>query len=309
MRAHRFPPRWLVECRPHEHGSGHNVHDDAHPQPEPERPGLWGRRRRARSAFGRAWCTWAAALVPEYFWSRVRTELRPHPLRMLTGLVLVALTVQMLVGSTALLRGLAEGHIAWGWPIVPLSAADKTVIVNEFVRPIIAFDPWGVRGAGMAELMPDPWPPAVIMGIALHLACTGMMWTLGATRRSAGIDTPRLLRAFVYGWGFLAGLGLLVSVRDVLIAASRVSNVDMVKTITAGFANLHALGPDGPLEPIVTVAMLMGIVMWWRATLSVGWRLPSASSIWTLLMFCGGVAAVTTLAVVRQDVVWYLIDR
>lgn len=227
----------------------------------------WLYEHRRGPAILTAWKTWARALHPNLFWSRIALR-RVHPWRLLTWLTLILFTTHLVRGTlyTAVAWWTYHKHpgmvsnwqylpwygYAWSWPFCGF-------IVGSGWWPVS----WSIRA----------WPMFLWTSEAMSTASAAGLIFL---RRRP--DLPHIFRAWIYSHAWLAALGL-IAITDLLISLFLLSighrNGGSPYTgfyyfrSFLGYYLLRAL----PAAPIIAIALWQA--WWWNRAMKKAWRMPT----------------------------------
>ncbi len=254
-------------------------------------PGFFEHEKGLWASFVAAWRTMAWVILPFIFWDRVRMH---HEVRVRR----ILLWPMVVFGSMWLLVALARAAAFYidGTQAGLSFQSSAIVLSNAFVFPffylehtIWAFTPngrWAIRPGLSVTFLLTQWSPIFLGIIGQAVAVPLMLLILPETRRRAKVRKVHVLRAAVYGqgWIFFHLLFLLV------VAAFGVINADWDM----------ALGLSGPVVNLFyeyglaySLALAIWVAAWWWFTLAVGFRMEHPTRHWLVLM----IVAILILAI------------
>lgn len=228
-----------------------------------------------------AWRTLAWVIVPPVFWLKVKMHHEVCIRRALFWPVCAFSMMWFLIGTLRFLAYFTEGR----HQVMPL----RTVVIESlqsFVFPVLYVEPttW-TWVAGIAtrvnkisvKFLVLDWSPAYLGVIGQGLLFPLLLLALPATRRQATIRKCHVLRAAIYGQGWL-----VLPLTLLLVSA-------FIGIITVDWDT--ALCWDGPVLDVLTAyralftLVLVGwIALWWWCALQFGFQMKHATRHWFVLM-------------------------
>jgi hypothetical protein len=254
-------------------------------------PGFFEHEKGLWPSFVAAWRTMAWIILPFVFWNRVRMHHEVRVRRVLLWPIVLFGSMWLLIAMVRAAAFYIDGTQT------SLSFRDTLIdLSNAVVFPVFYMDStiWVLPPNGFpyqkfgfsASFLLTQWSPIFLGIVGQAVAVPLLLLILPETRRRAKVRKVHVLRAAVYGqgWIFFHLLFLLV------MAAFGVINADWDM----------ALGMSGPVINILyehalaySLAMASWVAVWWWFTLAVGFRMQHPTRHWLVLM----IAALLILAI------------
>jgi hypothetical protein len=243
-----------------------------------------------RGVFIAVWRTWALALGPSRFWSRVKVEMALRPSRMVLWLVLGP---ALLWAAGCLAAQLIE--LPMPWPGLPAS------MHRHWIEPDDNLVYRGYRYMGYLSAF-HRLPAAVTGPLAASLMIPVVLVLLPDTRRLAKIRAGHVLRGAAYGLAWMLPVLLL---RDLCRVLSAIWNVEqsaspMRLMWRRSPQMMHGAQPIVQLTHTLwflwMLVLVLWIMAWWWFALRVGWKVERYERVWWALIIPAWLAAAVAVA-------------
>lgn len=261
--------------------------------------------RRTTIGLRRAWGTLVRTLVPWVFWIRVRLHTRISIARLAVWLVVLVAPLHVLWALFNTWRRFAYFNAAApGWGVVTGSQWE-TFFVNAWLYPLAELR--GTRVAGWTLHLREP-SYSFLLPLGASLLMPIMLLLLSTSRATARVRVGHVLRAGVYGLGWIAWWYLLwTSITLASLIDEWLSGGGMSIGVLRGrlAASLPISRRDLGLFVLGAWAAWFAAYWWWA--IARGLRLPRAALLWSLLMIAALLAG--ALATWFDDRLWTRIGQ
>lgn len=246
-------------------------------------------------------------------WREVTPGVRASPRRMVMWWLMV------IGGMHAIASLLSMGRVVWllrgSWGAGAPAGSLTTLgfvqqVMTCWVYPVVEGFEWWTGGASSLSALPlwtiMGWPTEVIAAIVGHTTAALMSLVLVASRRRLGVSAVDVLRAWVYGWAWLAVLAAFRAVRNVVVLVAVVweRSVGAAASLPSGGVQVRF----GGARPLFIFELPVGVVWvvtcgwlmaWWYVTVRQGWR--AARPVWFWLAIAVPSVLVGVGAVILRD--------
>ena len=241
-----------------------------------------------------AWRTLGWIVVPPVFWRRVTAASPVVGLRWLVWAL--ALLLPLHVAASLCANMLAYLH-----PTGPGSETGVALVArfgSAWLYPFATIDLYSATHAE-ARMIISGFPLFVWCGMGANAVYWLLALSVWETRRQAGVSAAQVHRAGVYSLGWLVGLGLFRTVRNVVLVC--MAMVDPAQAGTRGIfrlTNIH--------QGIIGIPLVAWISIWWLCALKDGWRIERWTAVWITLTIAAIVGALIPAAW-EQDIRWWIL--
>lgn len=234
--------------------------------------------------------------VPWIFWKRVRIDLRTVPGRTLLWLV----GGMACFHATAALLGFAARQLSQRLMAGPAGRAPFSLVpmlwdlLGAFVFPFAAIS-GTPRGVHVRTLGTHTYPEYVIPALVFSTAFPVLLVSIPVTRRRAALKWPHIVRATVFGFGWLLLFPLYRLVRNVVyvtelaIEQGAQGPMNQAAPMFRSAIRPHRLAEFSP--DLIGPLLFAWIMAWWYHALVRGWKLQGGRIIWVLLCIAAWIMA------------------
>jgi hypothetical protein len=268
-------------------------------------PGFFEHERGLWPSFVAAWRTMAWIILPFVFWDRVRMHHEVRVRRVLLWPIVVFGSLWIFIVAARV-----SAYFVSGEGVGKAARAVGFDLINAAVFPVMAVweARWTIARNGAAVRTPGVWFEFLFLDwsmafygiIGQAVLVPLLLLLLPETRRRAKVRKAHILRAAVYGQGWLFFHLLLLLTSAVLGAAT--ANWDT------------ALAWRGPIARLLyehrfayTMLLAAWIAAWWYFALAKGFCLRHATFHWLVLMFAAVLVLLIALASDWRLMSWLLV--
>ncbi len=218
----------------------------------------------------------SAALIPRLwrpgrFWRSVSAG-APVSLSALGAFLLVVLLTRLLMGAAGALDDLA---FTASPPTAPGFTSDAPTLAREIAYPSFASK---TSDDGVLD------PSWLAAPLAAHTAFLLLLLALTKDRRRAGVTALCVLRAWTYGFAWLAWLFLVCAL------AGALDSVAYARLVYSGFTieqstldSISAFLVRATESPVLLAIIGVWILLWWRGAIVTAWKVPRGQAGWALI--------------------------
>lgn len=250
---------------------------------------------RRRPALLRAVQTLAVTLQPWRFWREVSIHIPVRPARLLLWLPVLIVPLHLLWGASLFVMRVQWLRSAFFGKLPPLAGTEwETFLLNAWLYPYLAIG--GSRSTSLRVVVMTPDASTLIpLGVTLAVPTTLLLLT--RTRAAAKVRPEHILRAAVYGAGWVVGWYALWTIRTAARAIEAVAPAIALPELPTrvNLPRISGIFPGASFSALVLLAaaFVLWLGFWWWFALARGLAMPRPRRIWALVMLIGLLAGIT----------------